>query len=104
MFAHLSSFVGYLIPMGNILGPLIIWMMKKEEFPLVDDQGKEALNFQISITIYALVAGAGIFCFLIGAVLLPVVMIFDIVYTIIAAIEANKGNRYRYPLTIRMVT
>jgi hypothetical protein len=52
MTCHLASFAGYVLPLGNIIGPLVAWLMKRDEFPLVDDQGKEALNFQISMTIY----------------------------------------------------
>jgi len=77
-------------------------MLKKEEMPLVDDQGKEAVNFQISITIYFLVAAASIFC-VIGFVLAPAVLIFDLVFTIIAAMKAGSGEAYRYPLTIRFI-
>ena len=58
MFCHLSALAGYIgIPFGNIIGPLIIWMVKKEQFKFVDDQGKESLNFQITITIAAFIAG-----------------------------------------------
>jgi hypothetical protein len=104
MFAHLASFAGYTgIPMANILGPLIVWMMKKEEFPFVDDQGKEAINFQISMTIYILV-GVATFCIGIGIVVVPALAILDLVFTIIAAIQVNTGKAYRYPLTIRLIT
>ncbi|AMW30250.1 MULTISPECIES: DUF4870 domain-containing protein [Arthrospira] len=56
MIAHLSSFVGYVIPVANIVGPLVIWLLKKDEMPFVEDQAKEALNFQISILIYLCVS------------------------------------------------
>ena len=90
------------MPFGNILGPLIVWLVKKDEYAFVDDQGKEALNFQISITIYSLVSGILILA-LIGIVLLIAVIIFSVVMTVIAAIKANGGEYYRYPLTIRLV-
>ncbi len=102
MLCHLSTFSGYLVPFGNILGPLIIWLVKKDEYAFVDDQGKEALNFQISITIYSLVSGILILA-LIGIPLLIAVIIFSVVMTVIAAIKANGGEYYRYPLTIRLV-
>jgi hypothetical protein len=102
MLCHLSTFAGYLVPFGNILGPLIIWLVKKDEYAFVDDQGKEALNFQISITIYSLVSGILILA-LIGIPLLIAVIIFSVVMTVIAAIKANGGEYYRYPLTIRLV-
>ena len=55
MICHLMSLSGYLIPFGNIIGPLIIWAVKKDEYPFVDDQGKEAMNFQLTLTIVFLV-------------------------------------------------
>ncbi len=102
MFAHLSTFAGHLIPFGNIAGPLIIWAIKKDEMPLVNDQGKEALNFQITMTFALLISGLLIFV-LVGFVLLPLVWLFDVIMTVIAAIKANEGTAYRYPLTIRLV-
>ena len=102
MLCHLSTFAGYLVPFGNILGPLVVWLVKKDEYAFVDDQGKEALNFQISITIYSVVSGILILA-LIGIPLLIAVIIFSVVMTVIAAIKANGGEYYRYPLTIRFV-
>ena len=103
MFCHLASLAGYVgIPFANIIGPLIVWQIKKSESPLVDDQGKEALNFQISMTIYVLVGLVSI-CIGIGIVVLPVLGILGLVFTIIAAIKANQGEMYRYPLTIRFI-
>ena len=102
MLCHLSTFAGYLVPFGNILGPLVIWLIKKDQYAFVDDQGKEALNFQISITIWTIVSG--ILCFvIIGIPLLLAVLLFDVVMTVVAAIKANGGEYYRYPLTIRLV-
>jgi uncharacterized protein len=102
MFCHLSTFCGFIIPFGNIIAPLIIWALKRDEFPLVADQGKEALNFQISMTIYFLICVILIFV-VIGIPLIILVALFDIVMTIIAAIKANEGEKYRYPLAIRLV-
>ena len=105
MFCHLVGLAALLPPIpifGGAIGALIIWQVKKDEFPFVDEQGKEALNFQISILIYAIVAGLLIFA-CVGAFLLPAVMIFDIVFVIIAAIKANNGFHYRYPLCIRFI-
>lgn len=104
MLCHLTALSGYIgVPFGNIVGPLVVWLIKKDEMPLVDDQGKESLNFQISVLIYAVVSGLAILI-LIGIVLLPAVLIFSIVMTIIAAVKANSGEVYRYPLTIRFFT
>ena len=102
MFAHLASLIGYIIPLGNIIGPLVVWLIKKDEFPFVDDQGKESLNFQISMLIYITVSALAIFI-CVGIVTTPVLVILDLVFTIIAAIKANQGEYYRYPLTIRLV-
>jgi uncharacterized Tic20 family protein len=105
MFCHLGGLAGLLpiVPViGSIIVPLVIWQMKKDDFKFVDEQGREAVNFQISILIYALVAG--LLCFVcIGFVLLPAVYIFDLVFLLIAAIKANDGRQYRYPLTIRFI-
>ena len=102
MLCHLSALAGFIIPFGNIIAPLIIWILKKEEFPLVDDQGKEALNFQISMTIYFIV-GAILILVAIGIVILPILGIFALIMIVIASIKANDGEKYRYPFTIRLV-
>jgi uncharacterized Tic20 family protein len=101
-FAHLSALVGFVIPFGSLLGPLIIWQMKKHEMPFVDDQGKEALNFQITMAI-AFVVCCVLMLILIGFLLAAIVGIVDIIYTIIAAIAANNGQAYRYPFNLRLI-
>ena len=103
MLAHLRSFAGHLIPFGHIGGPLLIWLLKKDTMPLVADQGKEALNFQITMTLAFIVAAASLFV-LIGFLLVPAVWLFDVIFTIIAAVKANEGVAYRYPLCLRLVT
>lgn len=97
MFAHLAALSGLLTGgIGFIVGPLVIWLIKKEQYPFVDEQGKESVNFQITMLIYA--AAAGLLALLcIGFILLPVVGIVDLVFTIIATIKANDGVHYRYP-------
>ena len=102
MFAHLSALSGIIIPFGNIIGPLIIWQIRKAEFPLVDDQGKEALNFNIAVTIAFLVAFILMFLF-IGILLMPVIGIAWLIFVIIAAIKANEGQSYRYPVNLRLI-
>jgi len=102
MFCHLSALAGFVIPLGNIIGPLVIWLIKKDEFPLVNDQGKEALNFQISMTIF-FIASAILIIILIGIVLLIGLALFDIIVTVIAMVKANEGVAYRYPLNIRFI-
>ena len=103
MLSHLLALSGYIgIPFGNILAPLIIWLVKKDESQFVADQAKESLNFQISLIIYAIVSGI-LTLVLIGFLLLGVIFIGGIVLTIIGTIKANEGVHYRYPLTIRLV-
>ena len=102
MLCHLLAFSGYLIPFGSVLGPLIVWMIKKDEMPFVDDQGKESLNFQLTMLIAAIVSIILMFV-LIGFVLLGVLIIFQIVVIIMAAVKANDGIKYRYPYTIRFI-
>lgn len=102
MLCHLTALSGFIIPFGSILGPLIIWLIKKDEMPFVDDQGKEALNFQITMLIAFIISFVLMFI-LIGFVLMGVVAIFDIVMLIIASIKANEGVRYRYPYAIRLI-
>ena len=103
MLCHFSSFTGFIFPLGgNIIAPLIIWLIKKEELPFVDDQGKEVLNFQISMTIYFIISG--ILCIiLIGIPIFIGLVIFGFIITIIAAISANDGTPYRYPINIRFI-
>jgi uncharacterized Tic20 family protein len=103
MFTHLSTFAGHLFPFANIFVPLILWSLKKDQMPFVNDQGKEVMNFQITMTIALAVAALSIFV-LVGFVLLPVVWLFDVVVTIIGAIKANEGVAYRYPCCIRFVS
>ena len=102
MFCHLSGLAGFIFPFGNIIAPLIIWLVKKEEYELVNDQGKESLNFQISMTIY-IIASVILIFLVIGIPLLIILGIFSLIVVIIAAIKANEGEKYRYPLTIRFL-
>ena len=85
----------------GVIGPLLIWLIKKDDHPFIDDQGKESLNFQITILIAVLVCGV-LLCAGIGFVLLPIVAIYNIVFIIIAAIKANEGEDFRYPITLRL--
>lgn len=103
MLCHLTALsilIG--LPFGNILGPLVIWLIKRNEIPFVDEQGKESLNFQISIMIYALVA-ALLILLIVGIFLLIGLAVFSTVMVIIASIKANDGESYRYPVTIRFI-
>ena len=103
LIAHLSGLIASALGGLAFLGPLIIWLIKKDQSPFVADQAKEALNFQIAVTIALLVSGAIALATCIGVILLPIVGIAALVYSIIAAMEANKGVYYRYPYTIRLI-
>ncbi|MBP6963731.1 MAG: DUF4870 domain-containing protein [Armatimonadetes bacterium] len=115
MLCHLLAFAGLVgIPFGNILGPLVAWLAKKDQYPLVDDQGKESLNFQISVTIYgvglavlavlAVISIIGIFILLPAIVLVVGIWwVVEAVLIVMAAIKANEGERFRYPITIRFL-
>ncbi|MVW73891.1 DUF4870 domain-containing protein [Pseudomonas xionganensis] len=102
MFCHFAAFLGLVFPFGNLLGPLIVWQIKKDLDPFVDAQGKEALNFQISVTIAMLICLL-LSVVLIGIPLMVLVGIAALVLTIIAGIKANEGQAYRYPFAWRLV-
>jgi uncharacterized protein len=102
MIAHLSALAGLIIGL-NWLGPLIVYLVKKDEHPFIADQSREALNFNLSVFIY-IIASAILIILVIGIILLPVVAIAWLILTIMAAVRANNGESYRYPLTIRLVT
>ncbi len=102
MFVHLISLAGFIIPFGNIIGPVILWSMKKDSSKFVDEHGKESVNFQITITIFAFIfLILSLFC--IGIFLLIAETIFMLVCVIWASIEANNGKYFRYPISIRFI-
>lgn len=103
MLCHLAALSTYFTGIGMVLGPLILWVIKKDQHPFVNEQGKEALNFNISFMIYHAVAVALCFVF-VGFLILPIVHLVWLVLLIIAAINANSGKRYRYPMTIRLIS
>jgi uncharacterized protein len=102
MLCHLTTFSGFIIPFGNIIGPLIVWSLKKDQYPLVEDQGKEAINFQISVLIYLIISIILIFV-VIGIPLLIALMVFDLITTVVATIRTAEGGTYRYPLSMRFI-
>lgn len=102
MFCHFAAFLGFVIPFGNLIGPLIIWQIKKDVDPFVDAQGKEALNFQISVCI-ALMISAVLMLVLVGFMLASLVAIVGFVLAVIAGIKANEGQAYRYPFSWRLI-
>ncbi len=126
MLAHLTALSGYIgIPFGNILGPLIVWLIKKDEYPLVDDQGKESLNFQITILVIdalaLLAAGLVVLLTAVGSrtpirhvpiaviaivaalAVVGLMKLLDIILVIVAAVKASDGVAFRYPIRIRFI-
>ncbi|MBA3881495.1 MAG: DUF4870 domain-containing protein [Chthoniobacterales bacterium] len=110
VLCHASALAGFIIPAaGHIVGPLIVWLLKRGDSAEIDEHGKESLNFQISMFIYTAVLG--VVCFflmfvLIGFLLLPllaVLYVADVVLVIVASLKASEGQLYRYPLTIRLI-
>lgn len=101
MLAHLSGFATFVVPFfGNILGPLVVWVIKKDESEYIADQAKEALNFQISFTIYFIFS-----LFFFWLFFLPplIVGITWFVQMIVALIRSGEGEVYSYPFTIRFI-
>jgi hypothetical protein len=102
-FIHASALLGVVLHFpGHLLGPLILWLIKRDDAPELDAHGKEAVNFQLSMLIYNIVAA--VFCLvLIGFAFLAVLWILNTIFVIIAAIQASDGKLYRYPMTIRFI-
>ncbi len=99
---HVSALIGYVFPLGNILGPLVIWILKKDEMPFVDDQGKESINFQITVLL-AFIVCAILTLAIIGFFLFALVAIYQIIAIVLASIKANEGVNYRYPYILRLI-
>src|SRR5262249_55969337 len=110
ILCHATALLGGGLPaLGHLIGPLIIWLVKKDESPEVDAHGKESLNFQISMLLYAAALPVIVFVLLfvlVGFLLIPLFGLLyfaDIVLVIIASIKASEGVLFRYPLTIRFI-
>jgi uncharacterized Tic20 family protein len=130
MVAHLSAFAGHVFPFAHIIAPLIVWLVKRDTSAFVNDQGKEAVNAQISVTLYAIigiplclvVVGAPLlfvlwatqmaplmipavpFCLGLGVlILLPLIYVANFILIIVAGIAANEGRAYRYPFIFRLI-
>ncbi len=97
MLCHLLAIFTYWI------GPLIIWLVKKDQSPFVNQQGKEALNFELTLMI-GVVAGVATICIAVGGIILLAVSVVNIVFGILSTIAVNRGEPYRYPVCIRFIT
>ena len=93
--ANLLGLVGF-------IGPLVIWLLKKDEHKFINEQVKEILNYQMSLMIY--VFGAWLLCFIfIGLVIMPILMVMHIIFVIIASVKSSEGKAYHYPIAIRFL-
>lgn len=103
VLAHATALAGFFVPWaGHIVGPLIVWLAKRADSPEIDAHSKESLNFQISMLIYNAIAA--ILCLvLIGFVILGLLHILNVIFVIIASIQASEGKLYRYPFAIRLI-
>ena len=102
---HLSSLTTYIFPMANILAPIIILSMKKDEYPAVEPHAKDVLNFNISFTIwYGIGWVLTLFSFGLLFMVPIVIHILHIAFTIMAVMKVNEGKPYKYPMTLRLVT
>lgn len=102
MACHAAAFAGFIMPFGNVIGPLIVWLMKREEDPFIDASGKEALNFQITMMIGYLVA-ALLMIVLVGFILLPALALVNLILVILAMLRTSEGELYRYPFSLQLV-
>ncbi len=99
-----ASLAATLLSIPPVIAPLIMWLIKRDESPFLDDHGKEAVNFQLSLVLYSVILGVLGFVTCVGFIFLPVVWVLGIVGAILAATAANRGEYYRYPATIRFIT
>ena len=103
VLAHATALAGFLVPLaGHLVGPLIVWLAKRQDSAEIDAHGKESLNFQLSMLIYNAIAA--ILCLvLIGFFILGILHILNIIFVIIASIQASEGKLYRYPIALRLI-
>jgi uncharacterized protein len=102
MLCHLSAFAGFFFPFGGIIGPLICWLTRKDESDWVNINGRNALNFQLSILLYMVLAIP--LCFIIiGIPIIAALSVLKVVCIIIASVKAPKGELFRYPLSIPFI-
>src|SRR5206468_694412 len=103
VLCHVTALAGFFVPwVGHILGLLIVWLVKRNDSPEIDEHGKKSLNFQISMLIYNVITS--VLCLvLIGFVIFAILHILNLMLVIIASIQASERKFYRYPLAIRLI-
>lgn len=102
LLAHLSSLAGFIIPFGNVIGPVVVWQIQKDKSAFVDYHGKESVNFQITMAIGYAVSFL-LFIIFIGVPILIVLGVLNIIFAVLAGIKANNGEYYQYPFVIRFI-
>lgn len=102
MVCHLSALIGYIIPFGNIIAPLVIWLVKRNQSEYINQQGKEAVNFQITISLLAILCLL-LYIIIIGLILWPLIALANLILIIMAAIATYKGENYKYPFSLRLI-
>jgi uncharacterized Tic20 family protein len=102
MFLHLSQLAGYIIPLVGLIAPIVIWQMKKDEYPILDEHGKAVVNWIISELIYGAICFVLVFI-VIGFPMLMVLGILAVVFPIIGGIKANNGELWHYPMAINIL-
>jgi len=111
---HISALANYIFPFGGVIAPLIIWQVKKDESTYIDEQGKSALNFNLSFALYSFIVGFGIFSTfffhfpnfigLFGSIsLVAIIEIIRFIFIVMAAIKVNNNEYFKYPLTIQFI-
>jgi uncharacterized Tic20 family protein len=100
--AHLSTLAGLIVPFGSVIGPLAVWLTRRDRDPFIDQAGREALNFGITIALYGVVLLVAALL-LVGIPFLIIGVVAWVVLASLAAVMASEGQAYRYPLTLRLV-
>lgn len=103
VLCHLSALASFVLPhLGSVVGPLVIWLVKRDQDPEVNAHGKEVLNFNLSFLIWHAIAW--VLCIvLIGFLLLPIVILLWLILVVVGSYKASEGTLYKYPLTIRII-
>jgi uncharacterized Tic20 family protein len=99
MLCHLSAFAGFFFPFGGIIGPLIFWLTKKDESTWINENGKAAMNFNMSILLYMILC-IPLIIIIVGIPIVIFLVTFKIICIIIGSVKAAKGEVFRYPLAI----
>ena len=104
MGCHLIALCGFLVPpIASTVAPLVLWLLKREDGAFIDDQGRESLNFQITILLYIVISAMLVPLLGIGVLLLVSVVVFDFVCILVATVKASEGIAFRYPACIRLI-